>query len=503
MTTHIGKAYLIGAGPGDPGLLTLRGRRLLGLADVVLYDYLSNPRIVAYAKPGAELVCLGRHGSGRLLSQEEINERMIAAACAGRTVARLKGGDVAIFGRAAEEIAALESAGVPYEIVPGVTAASAASGYTGIPLTHRAAASCVAFVTGQECRDKQDAALDMKALATFPGTLVFYMGVTTAPDWSAALIQHGKPADTPVAIVRHASLPAQKTIVTTLGALPRITAGGKLRPPAIMIVGDAVRERAALDWFRAQPLAGRTIMVTRPVHQSDGMIDALEALGASVVVQPAIEIGAPPDWAPVDAAIAQLSSFAWIVFSSANGVHAFLDRILESGRDMRALGGVRLAAIGPATADALALYRLRPDALPAEYRAESLAEKLAPVTAGQRVLLIRASRGREVLAETLIAAGAAVTRVVAYVSRDVATPDADAVAALQNNRVDWITVTSSAIARSLVKLFGASLARAKLAAISPLTASVLAEAGHEPAAIATEYTAAGLVAAIVAAEVGG
>jgi uroporphyrinogen III methyltransferase/synthase len=500
VTTQIGKAYLIGAGPGDPGLLTLRGRRLLGQADVVLYDYLANPRILTYAKPGAELVCLGRHGSGRILSQDEIHERMIAAACAGKTVARLKGGDVAIFGRAAEEVAALESAGVPYEIAPGVTAASAASGYTGIPLTHRAAASCVAFITGQECREKQDAALDMAALATFPGTLVFYMGVTSAPEWSAALIQHGKPADTPVAIVRHASLPAQKAIVTTLGALPRVTAGGKLRPPAILIVGDAVRERATLDWFRAQPLAGRTIMVTRPTYQADGMVDAFEALGAAVIVQPAIEIGPPREWAPVDAAITQLSSFAWIVFSSANGVHAFLDRLLDSGRDVRALGQTQIAAIGPATADALAEYRLRADVMPPEYRAEALADKLVPVTAGEHVLLVRASRGREVLAETLVAAGAAVTQVVAYESRDVATPDPDVAAALKDNRVDWITVTSSAIARSLVKLFGASLARAKLAAISPLTASILEEAGHEPAAVATEYTTAGLIAAILAAE---
>ncbi len=498
MPNPLGKAYLIGAGPGDPGLLTLRGRKLLGLADVVLYDYLANPRILAFARSDAELVCLGRHGTGRILSQDEIHERMIAAARAGKVVARLKGGDPAVFGRTAEETAALEAAGVPYEVVPGVTAALAAASYTGIPLTHRSAASCVAFVTGQECVGKVGAPLDMAALAKFPGTLVFYMGVTSAAEWSAALIAHGKPADTPVAIVRRASLPQQQTIVTTLGELPRLAREG-LRPPAVMLVGPAIDQRAALDWFGSRPLAGRTLMVTRPARQIDELAESLEELGASVIEQPAIEIGPPADWGPLDAAIAELGSFAWVVFSSANGVRAFLDRLRATGRDLRSLGGVRLAAIGPATADALAEFCLDADLQPGEYRAEALADTLAPQARGQRVLLVRASRGREVLAETLAAAGVDVVQAVAYESRDVATPSADAAAALAAGRVDWITVTSSAIARSLVAMFGTELGRAKLAAISPLTAGVLAEAGYPAAVVATEYTTAGLVAAILAA----
>jgi uroporphyrinogen III methyltransferase/synthase len=500
MSDKLGKACLIGAGPGDPGLLTVRGRQRLGDADVVLYDYLVNPRILQFVRAGAELVCLGRHGHGRIISQVEVEERMIAAAREGRVVARLKGGDPAIFARTAEEVAALEAAGIPYEVIPGVTAALAASSYAGVPLTHREAASCVAFVTGQECRDKCGPAIDMAALAAFPGTLVFYMGVTTAPEWAAELMKHGKRGETPVAIIRHASLPQQQTTVTTLGELPQVLAPGAMRPPAVVVVGDAVRERAAGDWFAARPLFGRTVLVTRPAGQADALADRLADLGAAVLVQPAIEIGPPASWAPVDAAIEKLSSFQWLVFSSANGVHAFLDRLAEQGRDLRALGAVRLAAIGPATAEALAAYHLKCDVQPADYRAEALAESLLPVALGQRVLLVRASRGREVLAESLAAAGAEVTQVVAYESRDVSSPAAEIVESLAANQIDWVTVTSSAIARSLVGLFGAELKKTKLVAISPLTAGVLADAGFPAAAVATRYTTDGLVDALASVE---
>jgi uroporphyrinogen III methyltransferase/synthase len=495
-----GKAYLIGAGPGDPGLLTLRGRQLLGEADVVLYDYLVEPRILAYARPDAEQVCLGRHGHGRLLSQGEIHERMIAEAHAGRTVARLKGGDPAIFGRTYEEVAALEAAGVPYEIVPGVTAALAASSYAGVPLTHRDASSCVALVTGQEGREKSGEPLDMAGLAKFPGTLVFYMGVTSAPEWARALIEDGKSPATPVAIVRRATLPEQKVYATTLGELPELVRTLTLRPPAVIIVGEAVGGRTSFDWFSARPLVGRSIMVTRPVHQIDALGESLAALGARVIAQPAIEISPPRDAAPLDAALAQLGTFTWVAFSSANGVRALVERLAATGRDLRALGGVKIAAIGPATAECLASYHLNADLQPDEYRAEALAESLLPAARGQQVLLVRASRGREVLAETLAAGGADVTQVVAYESRDVTTPDPEAAAALADGGVDWITVTSSAIARSLVALFGEQLRQAKLAAISPLTAGVLADAGFPAAAVAETYTADGLVAAILSAE---
>jgi uroporphyrinogen III methyltransferase/synthase len=337
-------------------------------------------------------------------------------------------------------------------------------------------------------------------LAAFPGTLVFYMGVTTAPQWAAALLQHGKPADTPVAVIRHATLPQQRIVYTTLGEVGEALAPGKIRPPAVVIVGEVVAHRSAVDWFASRPLFGRTVLVTRPAGQADALAERLADLGAAVLVQPAIEIASPRDWAAVDAAIARLSDFDRLVFSSANGVHSFLGRLFEQGRDLRSLGGARLAAIGPATAEALAGYHLRADLQPDDYRAEALAESLAPLARGARVLLIRASRGREVLAESLAGAGAEVTQVVAYESRDVAEPDADVAAALAAGQVGWVTVTSSAIARSLVGLFGPDLAKASLAAISPLTGGVLAEAGFQPAAVASRFTTDGLIDAILDAE---
>jgi uroporphyrinogen III methyltransferase/synthase len=503
MSTAIGKVVLLGAGPGDPGLLTLRGADCLRAADVVLYDYLASPELLSLARPDAERVCLGRHGHGRIMSQAEVNEAMIRHARAGRLVVRLKGGDPTIFARAGEELAALEKAGVPYEIVPGVTAAQAASSHAGIPLTNRDHASCVAFVTGQETGEKpSDEQLDYAALAHFPGTLVIYMGVTTAPEWSQALIANGKSPDTPVAIVRRCSFPDQQTIETTLGEVGAMLGrgGDKLRPPAVVIVGEVARGRNAASWFTSRPLFGRTILVTRPEEQTDDLVARLRELGAAVLSQPAIVIGEPSNWAPVDNAIERLAEFDWLVFSSTNGVEYFMRRLAARLHDIRQLAGVRLAAIGPATAETLARYHLVADLQPASHRAEDLAEALAPVVAGKRVLLARASRGRDVLAPRLAAAGANVEQIVVYESRDVANADEEVVAALSAGRIDWITVTSSAIARSLASLFGDLLHKSRLAAISPLTAATLREAGHEPAVVADNYTMDGLVAAILAAD---
>jgi len=495
-----GKVYLVGAGPGDPALITLRGCEVLAAAQIVFYDYLVNPQILSHAGSETELVCLGRHGQGRLLWQAEINAQVISAAQAGKIVVRLKGGDPAIFGRTVEEIEALEAAGIDYEVVPGVTAALAASSYAGIPLTHRESASCVAFVTGQECRDKSGASLDLANLASFPGTLVFYMGVTTATQWSVELIRHGKPAETPVAVVRRCTLPSQQVVKTVLGQLAEVLASKKIRPPAVIIVGEAVAAETQGDWFASRPLFGRTVLVTRPAHQAAEIVDRLTSLGAATLNQPAIEITPPTDWGPLDAAIADLASYDWLVFSSANGVRFFLDRILETGRDLRQLVGCRLAAIGPATAESLKDYHLRADLQPDEYRAEALAEQLTPEAAGKRFLLLRASRGREVLAETLRGAQAEVEQVVAYQSHDVRQADPEVATALTEGKIDWVTVTSSAIARSLVQMFGDHLEKAKLAAISPLTASVLLDAGYQPTVVASQYTMEGLLEAILASE---
>jgi uroporphyrinogen III methyltransferase / synthase len=503
MKRSTGKVYLVGAGPGDPGLLTIRGADCLREADVVLYDYLAAPELLSHARPGIELVCLGRHGHGHLMSQAEICESMVRHASEGRSVVRLKGGDPAIFARLAEEITALEAADIPYEIVPGVTAAAAASSHAGIPLTNRDEASCVAFITGQEHEQKTTSdALDYEALAKFPGTLVVYMGITTAPNWSRALIAHGKSPDTPVAIVRRSSLPDQQTIATTLSDLPNVLQQKRLRPPAVVIVGEVARDYRATNWFNTRPLFGKTILVTRPEHQADDLARQLRNLGANVLCQPAIEIAPPSDWSKVDSAIERLREFNWLVFSSSNGVHFFMQRLLARGYDARRLANARLAAIGPATAVALAEFHLVADVQPDEYRAEALAEALGPQVHGRRVLLLRASRGREVLAEMLTAAGANIEQVVVYESRDIATPNDEISELLAAGKIDFTTVTSSAIARSLVHLFGDFLRKTHLAAISPLTAEVLAEMGHPTAATAETYTSAGLVTAILAAVAG-
>jgi uroporphyrinogen III methyltransferase/synthase len=495
-----GHVYLVGAGPGDPGLITWRGVQCLAQADAVLFDYLANPTLLAHAPPTAERICLGRHGRERIWTQNEINERLIALARQGKRVVRLKAGDPAVFARLSEEVSALEAAGVAYEVVPGITAALAAASYAGIPLTERGRASAIALVTGHEQADKDAPALDFTALAAFPGTLVVYMGVTTAADWTRALLEAGKPADTPAAIVRRCTWPDQQTIHCTLGAVAQQIAESNLRPPVLTIVGEVAALAETNTWFNRRPLFGQRVLVTRPRRQASRLCELLTDLGAHCLVQPAIEIEPTADWSLADAAIERLGEFDWLVFSSANGVEHFIGRLLETGRDLRALGRLKIAAIGPATGEVLKQFHLHADLTPDEFRAESLAEALveasSPNTSQARLLLIRASRGREVLGDMLEDAGCAVEQVVVYRSVDVQTPDTEIVTFLQTGRIDWITVTSSAIARSLVCMFGNDLRRAKLASISPITSHTLRELGHEPAAEAAEYTMKGVAEAI-------
>jgi uroporphyrinogen III methyltransferase/synthase len=504
-STTCGKVYLVGAGPGDPGLLTLRGADCLAKADVVLYDYLTNPQLLAHCSPHAELVCLGSHrradaaGGGRLWQQAEINQHLVDAARGGQTVVRLKGGDPAVFAHTAEELAALAATGIDYEIVPGITAALAVGSHAGVPLTQGDHASAIAIVTGQERADKVDTSLDYAALAAFPGTLVFYMGITTVRHWTSELIAAGKSPTTPVAIVRRCSWPDQSMVTTTLGQAAELVEQTRVRPPVVFIVGQVADQAGRYDWFTHRPLFGKKVLVTRPIHQSQALCRAFAELGARVLVQPAIEIGPPDDaFAAADAALADPAGWDWIVFSSANGVQAFCQRLKASGRDARWLGRAKIAAIGPGTADELARHCLIADILPSEsFRAEALAESLTPYVQGKRVLLVRASRGREILAEMLQNYGAQVHQAVFYASRDVQELLPDVKLALDQNQLDWITVTSSAIARSLAALLGEKLKDIQLASISPITSATLRELGVEPAVEATEYTMAGVVAAIV------
>ena len=493
-----GRVFFVGAGPGDPKLITLRGLECLRRADVVIYDCLVNSQVLGHARADAQLVCLGNQGGPRNWTQSQVNERMVELAQQGKVVVRLKGGDPAVFARMAEETEPLSRHGIPFEVVPGITAALAAASYAGIPITHRDFASAVALITGQEEPNKSDPSLDYGALARFPGTLVFYMGVTNAEVWTGALIRAGKPPETPAAIVRRCSFPDQVCIRCRLDEVAaRLLSPVKMSPPAIVVVGPVAGLADTLSWFERRPLFGQCVMVTRPAEQIGTVADQLSELGAEVIVQPAIRISDPPDWQPVDDALERLESYNWLVFSSVNGVRYLLRRLIAGRADVRRLSGVRLAAIGPGTADALAEFHLKADLVPLEFRAESLASALAADARGKRFLLARASRGREVLAEQLRSAGALVDQVVVYSSSDVTSADEDAKQRLAAGGIDWVLVTSSAIARSLVAMFGADLRKSRLASISPVTSATLRELGYEPASEAQSYTMTGVIEAIL------
>ncbi|GAB6165599.1 uroporphyrinogen-III C-methyltransferase [Thermostilla marina] len=495
-----GILYLVGAGPGDPGLLTLRGLRCLQQADLVLYDYLVNPALLRHAS-GAEKIALGHHSVSRCMTQDEINAIIRQAIHEGKNVVRLKSGDPSVFGKSADEAVLLRCEGIPIEVVPGITAGFAVGAFAGIPLTHAECASAVALVAGQQSTTHDVHPLDYRVLAQFPGTLIVYMGVRSAETWSRALIGAGRDPATPVAVVHRCSWPNQSIVRTTLSEVAEKIRTEKIRPPAVIVIGEAVGHMSDAPLLQRRPLFARTILVTRPRHQSDDLIAAFEDLGAWVFEQPAIDVVPPPDWAPVDETVAHIDRFDWLVFSSANGVNYFLGRLLEIGRDVRCLAGLRIAAIGPGTAAALERFGLHADLVPATYRAENLAQAVADRQGRRgRALLVRASRGRDTLPTMLSSAGLEVEQVVAYQSVDVTAADPEVLRLLELGAIDWVTVTSSAIARSLVRLFGERLRGTRLAAISPLTGEVLRELGYPPAVEARTYTMEGLVEAVLEAE---
>jgi uroporphyrinogen III methyltransferase/synthase len=493
---------LVGAGPGHPGFVTLRAVECLRRADLILYDRLVPPRLLDHAAPGAKCVCIDSLHERHAQRIPHIHQTMIAAAQQGLRVVRLKGGDPFVFGRGGEEAAALRAAGVSYEIVPGITAALGAAACAAIPLTHRAYASGVAFIAGHEQDDKADTALDFAALSRFPGTLVFYMGVARLPFLVQSLLEHGKPPETPCAVVRWATTPSQVTLEAPLSDLPAAVAGASLSAPALVIIGAVVGLRRELEWFERRPLFGTHVLVTRPRHQAGDLVRRLEDLGARTSVLPAVEVCPPADWSAVDRVIAELSRYQWLVFTSANGVSFFLRRLCEVGRDLRALGSLHLAAIGPATAEALRAFHLEPDLVPDEYRSESLADALRDKVRGRRVLLARADRGRELLREEL-AAVAEVEQVAVYSQCDAVDRDADAWEELKSGHIDYVTLTSSNIARALVRsldmaaLESLRQGRVRLVTISPVTSAAVRELGLPVAAEAREYTAAGVVAALL------
>jgi uroporphyrinogen III methyltransferase/synthase len=489
--------YLAGAGPGDPGLITLRAAECLKRADLVLYDYLVNPALLEHAADSAELVCLGHHSTGRALSPDEITARMLDEAQKGKTVVRLKGGDPSVFGRGADEVGALREAGIPFEIIPGITAGLAVGAFCEIPITHHDDASAVALIAGQERHCKAASCLDYGALAKFPGTLIFYMGVKRAAEWSRALIEHGKPPETPVAIVRWCTRARQQMVRCTLNTVADIVQKRGIRPPSLFVVGKVVDRARQLSWFAARPLFSTRVLLAESTDDSKQLGNRLAALGADVIRRPAVRVTDPTDWAPVDDALDMLDHYDWLVFPDANGVEYFFRRLFDRGADLRCVGHAKLAAVGCDSAQRLARYHLHADAVLGQVRDESPAQALAGEAFGRRFLLAGASRGRQVLADELEKAGAHVDRIVVYRCVDVEGPDPEAARALAAGEIDWITLTSSATAESLVRLYGDALKRSRFASIGPLTSMALRKLGYEPAAEAPVQTSAGLVDAIL------
>ncbi len=518
MSGKNGIVYLVGAGPGDPELITVRGAQLLGSADVVVYDALANPQLLSHCPPGADVIYVGKKASAHSFTQEAINALLVEKAASGKSVVRLKGGDPFVFGRGGEECEALVSAGIPFEVVPGITAAIAAPAYAGIPVTHRDFNSSFTLITGHEKEEQYQepeaqarpagagsSDVDWTAIARL-SCLAFYMGVKSLPRICARLIENGMPQGTPAATIAQGTTPRQQTVVGTLADLPRRVSDAGLRPPALTIVGRVVSLRDTLNWFERRPLFGQTVVVTRTRQQASELTQRLAGAGASVIEAPTIELARPGEWSAVDESLERISEYDWVVFTSANGVHFVKDRLLETGQDARNFAGVRIAAIGEATADAIGkALCLRVDLCPESFVAEALADALAAANEiqGRRYLLLRADIARAILRERLEQGGAAaVDDISVYESRPASSLPPALVDALGARQVNWITFTSSSTARNLVGLLGpdyrATLAGVKLASIGPITTRTLQDLGLEPDVQAERYTIDGLVDAMLA-----
>jgi uroporphyrinogen III methyltransferase / synthase len=491
-----GVVYLVGAGPGDPGLMTARSLELIAAADAIFYDRLIPPGALDGARPDAELVYVGKSPGEPSVTQGEIGERMIEAARSGRSVVRLKGGDPFVFGRGGEEGEALREAGIEFEVVPGLTAGVAATAYAGIPVTHRDDASAVAFVTGHEDPEKDETALDWEALARFPGTLVFYMGVKRLGENVAALIAAGRDAAEPAAAVERGTMEGQRTVVATLGTLAEAVEREGVGAPALIVVGPVVERRESLAWLERRPLHGKRVVVTRARAQASGLAAKLRGLGAGVVELPAIRIEPRIESEEVRRAVESIGEYALVCVTSANGAELLFEALGVAGLDARALAGTTIAAIGPGTARALAEHGIVADVVPERFVAEALVEALAPIEVeGRRVLVARAAEARDVLPDALRERGAEVDVVALYETvREAVEPEA--VEAAQG--ADYVTFTSSSTVRNLVEALGDRFPQdARIVSIGPITSEAARAAGLEVAVEAERHDVDGLLAALL------
>lgn len=498
-----GKVYLVGAGPGDPGLLTVRGKECLERADVVLYDYLANPALLSYAPDQAERVYVGRRGKGAYPEQETINRLLIERARTQKMVVRLKGGDPFVFGRGGEEAEALAAAGIEFEVVPGVTAAVAVPAYAGIPVTHRTLASTLTIVTGHEDPEKPSTALDWARLAGSQGTLVFLMGMKNLSTITTRLISEGLAPSTPVAITRWGTWVSQQTVVGTLADIVQKADAARLEPPTVIVVGEVVRLRPTLNWFEQRPLFGKRVLMTRAKEQAGELAALLAGYGAEAVEAPTIMIVPPLDWAPVDHAISAIGTYSWIIFTSVNGVDRFMTRLWAKGLDSRCLAGRRLCCIGPRTAQELEKFGVKADLIPTDYQAEGVLEALVQRDLKKaRILIPRAEVARELLPVELRAHGAHVEVVPVYRTVTPAPSDGGWRQQLIDHRIHVVTFTSSSTVKNFVAMLGGVDAvrplvqSATIACIGPITAKTAEEYGLTVSIMPKENTIPALVDAI-------
>lgn len=498
MSQQPGTVHLVGAGPGDPGLITVRAVERLRAADVVVYDALVNPELLEYVRPEAERIFMGKRGGDPSPGQEAINDLLIRLAADHRTVVRLKGGDPFVFGRGGEEAAALGEAGIPFEVVPGITAGVAVPAYAGIPVTHRGVSASVAFVTGHEDPTKEQSDVDWDHLARGVGTVVFYMGVRRMEENFRKLREAGRPADTPAAVIQWGTYPGQRTVLGTVETLPRLAQDAGIGAPAITVVGEVARLRESIAWFERRPLFGRRVVVTRARAQASELVTRLTELGAEVYQFPTIRVVQAPQLEPLRRAVREADSYDWIVFTSVNGVQRFWAELRRSGGDTRDLRGVSLCAIGPATAAAVELEGAQPDLIPERYIAEGVVEALRGHGSlhGARILLPRAEQARSILPEALRESGAEVDDVVAYRTVLDAADAGELRQRLSAGQVDLITFTASSTVRNFVELVGTEIGGARVASIGPITSDAARELGLPVHVEADEHSIPGLVAAL-------
>ncbi|MBE3587220.1 MAG: uroporphyrinogen-III C-methyltransferase [Thermoanaerobacteraceae bacterium] len=502
-----GMVYLVGAGPGDPGLLTVKGLDCIKRAAVIVYDRLAGPRLLTHAAPEAELIYVGKSPAGHAMTQEEINALLVERASRGQVVVRLKGGDPFLFGRGGEEAEALARAGIPFEVVPGITSAIAVPAYAGIPVTHRDLTSTLAIITGNEDPHKEDSSIQWDKLATGAGTLVFLMGMANLDRITERLIRHGRDPQTPVALIRWGTRVEQQTVTGTLADIAARARETGVTNPAVIVVGEVVALRDRLAWFEKKPLFGKRVLVTRSREQASELSRIIEDLGGEALEFPTIAIREPESYAPLDAAIDRLGSYRWVIFTSVNGVHFFFRRLRERGRDIRDLHGSNLCAIGPQTRQALERFALQVTHMPDEYRAEGIIAGLEErINPGDRVLLPRADIARKALAEGLRDLGAVVEEVVAYRTVPAGGNARLIRELLAEGRIQVVTFTSSSTVRNFVQLLQEPhlprlLEKTMVACIGPITARTAREMGLPVHVQAREYTIAGLVQAILEAAV--